>query len=84
MVTMLKMRSFAYNLTVKTMEHGVNFSEIEHQVLNVIQIIPMVIVDLEIITTIMQNKKQFKLKNYTHKSKNNQSLETRNIIPPIP
>jgi hypothetical protein len=58
MVAMLKMRSFAYDLIAKLTEHGAHISEIEHQVLNVFEIIPMIIVDLEIITTILQTKNE--------------------------
>jgi hypothetical protein len=60
MVAMLKMRSFAYFLIATLIEHGAHIHNIEHQVLEVFKIIPMVIVDLEIITTILQTKNELK------------------------
>ena len=56
MVTMLKMRKYSYHLISQLTESGIHIPTIENHILNVIEIIPMMIVDLEIITNFLQTK----------------------------
>ena len=83
---MLKMRSYSYTLISQLAECGVHLPHIEHQILTVVEIIPTLITDLEVVTNLLQNKfeKQnimdFKLSEKEKKL----SVVTGNTIPPIP
>ena len=67
-------------------ECGVHLPHIEHEILTVIEVIPMMILDLEVVTNLLQNKfdEQNMLDFKLSEKEKKQSLVTGSTIPPIP